>query len=96
MTISVIALDEPTENFAMLQEVAYRMPVKPSKRATVSREIELVIAVALAKSPVHRFATAGELATVFVDAVDGKLDRGIADRASSLLAETPWGGWQRH
>ncbi len=86
----------PGEVPAMLQEVAYRMPVQPSKRATVSPELELVLAVALAKSPVHRFSTAGELAAVFADAIEGKLDRGIAHRATSLLSDTPWGGWQRH
>ena len=72
------------------------MPVQPSKRAEVSPEIEAVLAVALAKSPVHRFATAGELAYVFAEAATGKLDRGIAHRAQALLAEHPWGAWQRH
>ncbi len=86
----------PGETPAMLQEVAYRMPVQPSKRADVSPALEAVLAVALAKSPVHRFATAGELASVFVDAAKGRLDRGIALRAEAILEETPWGGWQRH
>lgn len=61
----------------------------------VSPEIEAVLAVALAKSPVHRFATAGELAQVFVEAVAGKIDRGIAHRAQTLLEGLPWGGWDR-
>lgn len=86
----------PGEVPAMLQEVAYKMPVQPTKRAKIAPELELVLAVALAKSPVHRFATAGELALVFDDAAEGRLDRGIAHRATSLLTETPWGSWQRH
>jgi serine/threonine-protein kinase len=85
----------PGETPAMLQEVAYRMPVRPSERASVSPAIEKVLAVALAKSPVHRFATAGELAQVFVEAAAGKLDRGIAHRAEVLLEDLPWGGWDR-
>jgi eukaryotic-like serine/threonine-protein kinase len=85
----------PGELPVMLQEVVYRMPVQPSKRATVSPQIEAVLAVALAKSPVHRFATAGELATVFVEATAGKIDRGIAHRAEALLEELSWGGWDR-
>lgn len=79
----------------MLQEVAYRMPVQPSKRAEVSPEIEAVLAVALAKSPVHRFATAGELSGVLLDAAEGTLDRGIAHRAQAILADQGWGQWQR-
>jgi serine/threonine-protein kinase len=85
----------PAEIPAMLQEVAYRMPVQPSKRAEVSPELEAVLAVALAKSPVHRFATAGELAHVFIEAAGGKLDRGIGLRAAAILEDTPWGAWQR-
>ncbi len=85
----------PGELPVMLQEVVYRMPMQPSKRGTVSPQIEAVLAVALAKSPVHRFATAGELATVFVEATAGKIDRGIAHRAEALLEELPWGGWDR-
>ena len=85
----------PNEVPVMLQEVAYRMPVQPTKRAQVSPGIEAVLAVALAKSPVHRFATAGELAQVFSEAVAGKVDRAIARRAEALLETLPWGGWDR-
>jgi serine/threonine-protein kinase len=84
----------PGEVPAMLQEVSFRMPVQPSKRAKVSPEVEAVLAVALAKSPVHRFASAAELALVFAEALDGKLDRGIAHRAAAILHEMPWGAWQ--
>ena len=75
----------PGEVPAMLQEVAYRMPVQPSTRATISPQLEAVLAVALAKSPVHRFATAGELADAVVAAADGRLDRAISKRAEALL-----------
>jgi eukaryotic-like serine/threonine-protein kinase len=85
----------PGELPAMLQEVAYRMPVQPSRRAEVAPALEAVLAVALAKSPVHRFATAGELSHVFADAVAGALDRGIAHRADAILADMPWGTWER-
>lgn len=85
----------PGEIPAMLQEVSFRMPVQPSKRGNVAPGLEAVLAVALAKSPVHRFATAGELAYAFEQAVHGKLDRGIAHRAEALLEDLPWGAWQR-
>jgi len=85
----------PGEVPAMLQEVAFRIPVQPSKRATVSPELEAVLAIALAKSPVHRFATAGELATALGAALDGKLDRALMRRADALLQDTPWGAWAK-
>jgi serine/threonine-protein kinase len=85
----------PGEIPVMLQEVSFRMPVQPSKRANVAPALEAVLAVALAKSPVHRFATAGELAFAFEEASMGKLDRGIAHRADALLQDLPWGAWQR-
>jgi len=61
----------------------------------VSPPVEAVIAVALAKSPVHRFATAGELAEALSTAIAGKVDRAIASRADALLRDLPWGHWVR-
>jgi len=83
----------PGEVPAMLQEVSYRMPIQPSKRASVSPQIEAVLAVALAKAPVHRFATAAELAAAFRQAVAGRLEVAIARRAAFVLADAPWGAW---
>jgi hypothetical protein len=85
----------PGEIPAMLQEVSYRMPVQPSKRAdTITPQLEEVLAVALAKSPAHRFSTAGQLAVAFDAAAAGKLDRGIARRAGAILEKAPWGAWE--
>jgi len=83
----------PGEVPAMLQEVSYRMPIQPSKRASVSPQIEAVLAVALAKAPVHRFATAAELAAAFRQAVAGRVEVAIARRAAFVLADAPWGAW---
>lgn len=83
----------PGELPAMLQEVAYRMPIQPSRRATVSTQIEAVIAIAMAKVPMHRFATADDLSNAFREAVAGRLDVAITRRAALLLTGTPWGAW---
>src|SRR5439155_20958320 len=88
---AVVPADVPV----MFQEVAFKMPVQPSKRATVSSQLESVLAVALAKSPVHRFSTAGDLATAFRAAAAGKIDRTIRQRANAVLAELPWEAWSR-
>ncbi len=83
----------PRDMPAMLQEVAFRMPVQPSKRAQVSPQLEAVLAIALAKSPTHRFATAGELAEAFATAREDRLDRALLRRAEGLLQDAPWGEW---
>ncbi len=83
----------PGEVPAMLQEVAFRVPVQPSKRADISTELEAVLALALAKSATHRFATAGELAAALGAALDGTLDRAIVRRADALIQEHAWGSW---
>jgi serine/threonine-protein kinase len=85
----------PGEVPVMLQEVAYKMPVQPSKRAKISPPLESVLAVALAKSPVHRFSTAGDLASAYRAAAAGKVDRAIHQRAQAVLADLPWDAWQR-
>ncbi len=83
----------PGEIPAMLQEVAFRMPIRPNRRASVSPQVEAVLALALAKSAVHRFATAGDLADALHQAIVDRLDAGIARRAEILLASSPWGAW---
>ena len=86
----------PGEVPVMLQEVAYKMPVQPSRRAsTITPQLEAVLAVTLAKSPMHRFSTAGDLASAFRAAAAGKLARAIQTRAAAVLADLPWDTWQR-
>jgi serine/threonine-protein kinase len=83
----------PRDMPAMLQEVSFRMPVQPSKRSPVSPQVEAVLAIALAKSPTHRFSTAGELAAAFVAATESRLEHALVRRAEGLLQDAPWGEW---
>jgi serine/threonine-protein kinase len=85
----------PGDVAAMIHEVVYRMPPAPSTIGAVTPEVEAVLAVALAKSPGDRFASAGELARAFDAAVAGKLPGDVALRAAGILARTPWGQWLR-
>jgi serine/threonine-protein kinase len=85
----------PGEIAAMLHEVVYRMPPRPSQLADVLAPIEQVLAVALAKSADDRFATAGELAAAFAEAARGVMSHSIEERASAILQRTPWGHWVR-
>jgi serine/threonine-protein kinase len=85
----------PGEVPAMIHEVVYRMPPAPSSVGAVSADVEAVLAVAMAKAPGERFATAGELARAFDAAVAGTSDAEIAARAAAIVARTPWGQWVR-
>jgi eukaryotic-like serine/threonine-protein kinase len=83
----------PRDVHAMLHEVVFKMPVQPRELADVSPQIEAVLAIALAKDPNQRFASAGELAQALGDAAAGQLSRALVDRAERILALTPWGRW---
>jgi serine/threonine-protein kinase len=85
----------PAEIPSMLHEVVYRMPTKPSRVAEVPSQVEAVIAIAMAKSPSDRFASAGECAAAFAAAVDSKLPRELLQRAVKILVKTPWGSWMQ-
>jgi serine/threonine-protein kinase len=84
----------PRDIPVMLQEVTYRMPPQPSQIAPgVSRDIEAVLAIALAKNPNDRFGSAGDAAAAFCAAAVDRLDPSIVERADLLLALAPWGAW---
>lgn len=83
----------PGDVHAMLLEVVSRTPPQPSDIAQVSAPVEAVLAIALAKVPADRFATAGEFAAAFTAAVAGRSDPGLMARAATILERAPWGDW---
>jgi len=85
----------PSEPHAMIHEVVYRVPPAPSSLAKVSPAVEAVLAIALAKAPADRFATAGELAAAFAEAAADVLPDAIRERAEALQRRAPWGRWIR-
>ena len=78
-----------------LYRVVHAWPRRPSDLAPrLPDEVDLVLAIGLAKHPGHRFATAGELADALVDALAGQLapsvrERGIALTRAGVWAEAP-------
>jgi serine/threonine-protein kinase len=74
-----------------LYAVVYTMPVAPSAVVpSLPAEVDLVLAVALAKDQAERFASALELASAFAAAVHGEIDPALAARARVVLERMPW------
>lgn len=74
-----------------LFEVVYRSPVRPSELCPdLPEDVELVLAIALAKQPADRFSSATELASALRAASRGDLDRSFRERGRALLSQSPW------
>ncbi|HEY8091916.1 MAG TPA: serine/threonine-protein kinase [Polyangiaceae bacterium] len=75
----------------ILFKVVHAMPQRPSELVSVHPDVDLVLAVALAKDPANRFDSAAEMAQALDAAARGKLDDALRARAEKLLARLPWG-----
>jgi serine/threonine-protein kinase len=75
-----------------LYQVVYKNPPCPSSLLRgLPPDLDLVLAVALAKAPPDRFASAREMARAMHAAARSALDPEIRLRARTLLAALPWG-----
>jgi serine/threonine-protein kinase len=75
----------------ILFEVVYGSPVRPSELCPhLPEDVELVLAIALAKEPADRFSSATELASALRAAGRGELDRKWREQGRALLSTTPW------
>jgi serine/threonine-protein kinase len=74
-----------------LYQVVYRNPPRPSELvASLPPDVDLVIAIALAKDPSDRFASALEMAAAFKAAARHALGPELRLHARTLLATLPW------
>ncbi len=74
----------------ILYKVVHAMPPRPSGVASLPADLDLVLAVALAKNPDDRFSSAAELAQALDAAARGRLDAALRARALKLLARLDW------
>ena len=73
-------------------EVVYRNPDRPSHAMPgLGRDLELVLAIGLAKDPNRRFSSAAELAAALQTAANNQLDPKYRGRARRLIKRYPWG-----
>lgn len=74
----------------ILRTVTESMPLAPSTMIPIPSDIDLVLAIGLAKRREHRFSSVLELADAFLRAVRGDLPERLRIRARALLAESPY------
>jgi serine/threonine-protein kinase len=75
-----------------LYDVVYKMPTRPSKQwEKLTGDIDLVLAIGMAKRPEDRFASARDLADALAMAAKSELGEILRARARAILSNMPWG-----
>jgi hypothetical protein len=77
---------------SILRSILEEMPEAPSWHARVPEDVDLVLAIGLAKRREDRFQNANELAEAFDHAARRELSPELRARARALLAEKPYRG----
>ena len=78
------------ENTEVLLAVISTMPVRPSSLAELPRDVDAVLAIAMAKSAADRYGSAEQLANDLEAALEGRLDHATRARSARLTAALPW------
>jgi eukaryotic-like serine/threonine-protein kinase len=73
-----------------LDRVARSMPARPTDLVRAPGDIDLALALALAKDPAERYPTAPQLARALEAAFRGALDEELRERARRVLAKHAW------
>ncbi len=77
-----------------MYQVAHAMPPRPSELSTLLHsDVDVVLAIALAKGPGDRFESAAEIASALDEASRGELSPLVRSRGERLLEKMPW-GWK--
>ena len=75
----------------MLFQIVYVQPARPSSLTELPPDVDLALALALAKDPADRFDSARAFFTALQAALSGTLDAAVRARAEALLRRAPWG-----
>ncbi len=74
----------------ILHQLVHRMPKRPSSLVQMPTDIDLVLAIALAKPKEHRFDSGQEFARALEAASHSALDPRLRELAEALLHRHPW------
>jgi serine/threonine-protein kinase len=75
----------------ILYKVVHSMPPRPGEIVPLPPDVDLVLAIAMAKDAADRFDSAAELAQSLDEGARGRLAAPLRARAERLLARLPWG-----
>jgi hypothetical protein len=75
----------------VLMDALTRMPESPRLFAQIPIEVELVLAIGLAKRRSERFSSTDEFARALQNAERGELDDVTRARGWAILKQYPWG-----
>ena len=75
----------------ILFHVVYSQPAPPAQFVQLPSDVELVLAVGLAKQPSDRFGSVEDLAVALRRAADAELDNATRAKGWALLKKAPWG-----
>jgi eukaryotic-like serine/threonine-protein kinase len=78
----------------ILYKVVHTMPPRPGEIAPLGKQVDMVLAIALAKRPEDRFDSAADFAQALDAASRQKLDASLIAQSERLLARLPWGTTQ--
>jgi serine/threonine-protein kinase len=73
-----------------LYRVVHTAPRRPSMLADLPSDVDLVLAIGLAKRPGDRFATAEELANALAAGLAGTLDETLRSKGQGLVIDGAW------
>lgn len=76
-------------------QVVHAMPVPPTDLVKIHEDVDLVLAIGLAKDRDDRFRSATSFAAALRDASRGELDERLRAAARDLLRHHPWGTERR-
>jgi serine/threonine-protein kinase len=79
----------------VLYRVLYQQPVCPGELVPVPIDMELVLAIGLAKAREERFERVEDLAAAMRAALDGKLPDDIRAKGWNLVKRMPWGSYSK-
>jgi serine/threonine-protein kinase len=75
---------------SVLLNAAQRQPLRPNQLVALPEDVELVLALALAKDRDHRFSSPSDMATALARARRSELPESLRIHAYDLLSRTPW------